>query len=90
MNKIEIIDAIAKEAGVSKSESERILNGLISVIVSEVKKGNKVAIAGFGNFEKIKRAARVGVNPSTGQKINIAAKNAPKFKAAKAFKDAVA
>ena len=90
MNKAQLVEALAKEAKVSKAEAERVLNAFISVTVSSVKKGNKVTVAGLGSFEKTRRAARTGINPATKQKIKIAAKNAPKFKAAKAFKDAVA
>lgn len=90
MNKAQLVEALANEAKVSKAEAERVLNAFITTTVNAVKKGDKVAVAGLGTFEKTKRAARVGINPATKQKINIAAKNAPKFKAAKAFKDTVA
>lgn len=90
MNKTQLIEALAIEAEVSKADAERVLNALIAVVTKEVKKGEQVAIAGLGSFERVAKAARTGVNPATGAKIKIAAKKAPKFKAAKAFKDAVA
>lgn len=90
MNKSELIEALASKAQVTKADAERVLNAFIETVVKSVKKGDKVAVAGLGSFEKTKRAARTGINPSTGKSIKIAAKNAPKFKAAKAFKDAVA
>lgn len=89
MNKAELIEALAKESDVSKADAERVLNSLISVVVKNVKKGEPIAIAGLGSFERADKAARTGINPATGAKIKIAAKKAPKFKAAKAFKDAV-
>lgn len=90
MNKSQLVEAIASKSNLTKAESERALNAFIETVVSNVKNGNKVAIAGLGSFEKVRRAARNGINPSTRQVIKIAAKNAPKFKAAKAFKDTVA
>ena len=90
MNKTELVEAIANASDLTKADSEKALNAFIKTIHTSVKKGDKVSISGLGTFEKIKRAARTGVNPSTGEKIKIKAKNAPKFKAAKAFKDFVA
>lgn len=90
MNKAQLVEALAKNAKVSKAEAERVLNAFISTTVDAVKKGEKVAVAGLGTFERTRRAARTGINPATKAKIKIAAKNAPKFKAAKAFKDTVA
>jgi len=90
MNKSQLVEAIAKEAGLTKADAERALNAFIGTVTKSVKKGDKVAVSGLGTFEKVKRAARQGINPATGAKIQIKAKNAPKFKAAKAFKDLVA
>ncbi len=90
MKKSELVLAIATEAGLTKADAERALNAFISTVVSQVKRGNKVAVSGLGSFERVARAARTGINPSTGAKIQIKAKNAPKFKAAKAFKETVA
>ena len=89
MNKQQLVEAMASKAKTTKAEAERTLNAFIDTVVAQVKKGNKVAVAGLGSFERVKRAARKGINPSTGKAISIKAKNAPKFKAAKAFKDSV-
>ncbi len=90
MNKAELVEQIVKKTSLTKADAERALNAFIETTVESVKKGKKVAVAGLGIFERVHRKARDGVNPSTGAKIKIAAKNAPKFKAAKNFKDVVA
>ena len=90
MNKKELIEAVAKAAGLTNADGKRAVDAFIATVVANVKKGKRVAVSGLGTFEKVKRKARTGVNPATGAKIKIAAKNAPKFKAAKAFKDTVA
>ena len=90
MNKAQLVEAIASTANLTKADAERAVNAFISTIVTNVKEGNKVAVSGLGSFERVARAARAGINPSTGAKIQIKDKNAPKFKAAKAFKDTVA
>ena len=90
MNKSQLVEAIASASNLTKAEAEKALNAFIETIVSNVKEGNKVAIPGLGSFERVARAARAGINPSTGAKIQIKAKNAPRFKAAKAFNDTVA
>lgn len=89
MNKSELIEHIAAEVALSKTDAERVLNAMTSGITHELKKGNQVVIAGFGTFKVSDRAARVGRNPQTGEVINIAAAKVPVFKAGKAFKDAV-
>ena len=89
MNKTELIDAIAKEAGLSKKDAGNALNAFTNAVTKELKKKGKVQLVGFGTFETAKRAARTGRNPQTGKEIKIAASGAPKFKAGKALKDAV-
>ena len=89
MTKVELIDAIAKGAGLKKSEAGTALDAIIGSIESELKKGGEVKIAGFGAFSVRKRAARNGRNPQTGKAIKIAARKAPAFKAGKTFKEAV-
>ena len=81
MNKGQLVDAIAKEAKLSKADSEKSLNALTSVIKKSLKKGDKVALVGFGSWGVAKRAARKGRNPQTGKEIKIAAKKVVKFKA---------
>ena len=90
MNKTELIAAVAEKAGLTKKDAERALNATIDSITASLAKGDKVQIAGLGNFEVKNREARTGRNPQTGETIQIAASKLPAFKAAKALKDAVA
>ena len=89
MNKTELVDAIAKESGLSKAASEKAVKAFVDVVSKELKKKGKVQLVGFGTFETSKRAARTGRNPQTGEAIKIPAAVVPKFKAGKALKDLV-
>ena len=89
MNKTELVDAIAKETGLSKKDSEKAVKAFTEAVSKELKKTGKVQLVGFGTFETAKRAARTGKNPQTGAAIKIPAATVPKFKAGKALKDAV-
>ena len=89
MNKAKLVENIAEKQGLTKAESERIVEQIIDEILTAVSKKDEVSIAGFGAFSARKRAARKGRNPKTGEAIQIPASTSPKFKAAKAFKDAV-
>jgi len=89
MNKAMLIEALANAADLSKSDSKNVLEALINIITTTLKKGDEVAITGFGTFEVVKRKARKGVNPATRKPMSIPASNHPKFKAGKALKDAV-
>lgn len=89
MNKAELVQAMADEAGLSKSDAEKALNAFVEVVGGELGKGGKVQLVGFGTFEVTERAARVGKNPQNGKEISIPACKAPKFKAGKALKDEV-
>jgi len=89
MNKAELIDAIAKEAKLSKVDSGRALDATITAISKSLKKGEGVILVGFGSFSIAKRAARTGRNPQTGKPIKIAAKKVAKFKAGSALAKAV-
>ena len=89
MNKSELIDAIAKQTGLSKKDAGKALDALTGAVAKELKKKGKVQLVGFGTFETVKRAARTGKNPQTGAAIKIPAATVPKFKAGKALKDAV-
>lgn len=89
MNKSELISHLATKHEVSKAEAGRIVETLLDAIVSTVKKGGTVSIPGFGSFKQHARAARTGVNPSTGDKIKIAAAKLPKFSPGAGFKAAV-
>ena len=89
MNKTELVAAIAEKTDLSKADSERALKAFIETVEGALKKGDKVQLVGFGTFEVKKQAARTGHNPRTGEKLKIKASKTPKFKAGKAFKDAL-
>ena len=89
MNKTELVDAIAKETGLSKKDSEKAVKAFTDAVSKELKKKGKVQLVGFGTFEARKRAARVGKNPQTKATIKIPATTVPAFKAGKALKDYV-
>ena len=81
MNKSDLIDAMAADAGISKAAAKAALDSLTNNVTGSLKKGNKVALVGWGTWSVSKRAARTGRNPQTGAAIQIAAKNVVKFKA---------
>ena len=80
MNKGELVSAMAEKSGLTKVDSEKALNAVISSISGTLKKGGKVTLVGFGTFSVSQRAARTGRNPQTGKEIKIAAKKVAKFK----------
>ena len=81
MNKTDFIGAVAAKAGISKIEAKKVVDAAIGTISSEMKKGGKIAILGFGSFSVVTKAARKGVNPSTKKVIDIPARKCVKFKA---------
>ena len=81
MNKSQLIDAIASGSGLTKADSKRALDATVAAITGAVKKGDRVALVGFGTFSVTKRNARKGRNPQSGKVINIGAKKVVKFKA---------
>jgi DNA-binding protein HU-beta len=87
MNKAELIEQIAKDAGLTKVQANDAIDSLTSSVVATLKKGDKVTLVGFGTFSVSKRAARNGRNPQTGETIKIKASKVPKFKAGKTFAD---
>ncbi len=89
MTKAELIEKIAKDAGVAKSVAGKSLESFIEGVTKSLKKGNKVSLVGFGTFAVSKRKARKGRNPRTGETITIKAAKVPKFTAGKAFKEAI-
>ena len=89
MNKTDLIAAVSVSAGLSKKDTERVLNAAIDAITASLSKGEKVQLSGFGTFEVKAREARVGRNPHTKESIEIPATNVPVFKASKALKDTV-
>jgi DNA-binding protein HU-beta len=89
MNKQELIDAVANQAGIAKSAAEETINAFLETVTRAVVKGDAVQLIGFGSFGTGARAARAGRNPKTGETLQIAASKTVKFTAGKAFKDAV-
>jgi DNA-binding protein HU-beta len=89
MNKGDLIEKMANDAGVSKAQAGRALDSFLDSTIGAVKGGDKVTLVGFGTFSKSHRAARTGRNPQTGASIQIAARNVVKFKAGKEFSSAV-
>ncbi len=87
MKKSEMIEAIAKETGVTKADTERVFNATFELFKKELKKGEKVSVNGFGTFKVSKRAAREGRNPATGETIKIAASKSASFKASSTLKN---
>ena len=90
MNKTELIAVAAESAGLTKKDTERVLNAAIDAITASLVKGEKVQLSGFGTFEIKEREARVGRNPHTKEAIEIPATRVPSFKASKALKDTIA
>jgi len=86
MTKAELIDAIAKQADVSKADAERTVSAFFAIVVDTAKKGDKVAWPGFGSFSTSKSAAREGRNPQTGATVKIAASTRMKFTASSTLK----
>jgi len=89
MNKSELIEAIAKQADISKAAAGRVVDATTDTITAALKKGDSVTLIGFGTFKVSSRAARTGRNPQTGKEIKIAARKSPGFSAGKALKEAV-
>ena len=81
MNKAQLIDAIASDAGISKSQAKSALDSFTNSVGIALSGGDKVSLVGFGTFSVSRRNAREGRNPQTGATIQIAAKNVAKFKA---------
>jgi len=90
MKKTDFIEVVMNAGGIEvKKQAAAVVDAIFDTIVKAMSKGEEVAIAGFGTFKVSKRAAREGINPRTGEKIHIAASIKPKFRAAKALKEAV-
>jgi DNA-binding protein HU-beta len=89
MNKSDLIDVMAADAGISKVAAKAALESLTDNVTSALKKGEKVALVGWGTWSVSNRAARNGRNPQTGKAIQIAAKNVVKFKAGAGLSDSV-
>ncbi|NNU92358.1 HU family DNA-binding protein [Geobacillus sp. NFOSA3] len=89
MNKTDLINAVAETSGLSKKDATKAVDAVFESITEALRKGDKVQLIGFGNFEVRERAARKGRNPQTGEEMEIPASKVPAFKPGKALKDAV-
>jgi len=89
MNKGQLVEAIAKGAELSKKEAQAALEATLCAVQKSLKKKDNVTLIGFGTFSVVKRKARMGINPATGAKIKIKAKNVVKFKAGSKLKASV-
>lgn len=89
MNKAALVELVHGIVGGTKVQAEEVVESIISGITSSLKKGDEVSIAGLGIFSVKTRAARMARNPKTGAQVKVAATRVPKFRAAKALKDAV-
>lgn len=89
MTKAELIEKMAKDAGVSKAAAGKALDSFVDGVRKTLKKGNRLTLVGFGTFSVGKRAARKGRNPQTGEAIKIKASKTVRFKAGKALKDSI-
>ena len=89
MTKAQLIDSVAKSAGVSKADAERAIGAFFETVVDKAKKGDKVAWPGFGSFSATQRAARNGRNPQTGDTVKIAASTALRFSPSATLKSAL-
>jgi DNA-binding protein HU-beta len=89
MNKSQLIDAVATDTGFTKVDAGAAVESVITTVTKTLKRGDEVSITGFGKFSVVKRAARQGVNPRTGERVKIKASKAPKFSAGASLKQAV-
>ncbi len=89
MNKNDLIASVAGSTGLSKADSGRAVDGVLDAVRAALSSGTPVRLVGFGTFSVVRRAATMGRNPRTGERIHIPASNQPKFKAGKALKAAV-
>jgi DNA-binding protein HU-beta len=90
VNKKELVDSIAKDSGLTAADARKAVDSFATVVSKQLKKGDEVALTGFGKFSVTKRAARKGVNPATGEPMRIKASKTPKFTAGAALRTSVA
>ena len=89
MKKVELVEAVAENAGLTKADATRAIDATFETITEALKQGDKVTLVGFGTFGVSERAAREGRNPRTGETVKIAARKAVSFKAGSALKESV-
>ena len=90
MNKAQLVEKVASEVGLTKKDTNNVVDAITQAITNSLAKGEKVALVGFGTFQVQRRKTRQGVNPQTGAKITISAKDVPKFKPGRNLREAVA
>jgi DNA-binding protein HU-beta len=89
VTKSELVDQVADRAGLTKQDAARALDAMIAAVEDALRRGSDVTVSGFGKFHVSNRGARMGVNPRTGERIQIAASRVPRFTAGSALKNAV-
>src|SRR5690625_2388929 len=89
MTKADIVDVIASSTGLTKVETEAVVNGFMETVIDAMKKGEHIELRGFGSFKVVKRAPRVARNPKTNEEITVPEKYVPVFKVSKDFKESV-
>lgn len=89
MKKVELVEAVASKANLTKADALRALDATVEVLTDALVKGDRIPLVGFGTFAVSRREARTGRNPQTGEEVKIAARNAVTFKAGSALKEAV-
>lgn len=89
MNKTELVEAVAKDSGLTNADARKAVEAFLGTVEKTLKKGDEVAITGFGKFSVVKRGARTGRNPQTGEAVKIKASKAPKFTAGAGLKAVV-
>lgn len=89
MNKSELVDAVASDAGMTKADTSRVLDAFMENVIKAVRDGGQIVLPNFGSFSTAHRASRMGRNPQTGAPIEIKASRVVKFKAGKKLKEAV-
>ncbi|NNC94953.1 MAG: HU family DNA-binding protein [Chitinophagales bacterium] len=89
MNKSDLVDKIAKDAKITKTEANKVLDSLMTTVKKSLKKGDRVTLVGFGTWSVSKRKSRMGRNPQTGKAIKIPAKKVVKFKAGKTLAEKI-
>lgn len=89
MTKAELVEAVAKSAGLTKAAAEKAVGAIVTTVSNALKEGDRVTLVGFGSFEVTRRKARTGRNPQTGKEINIKAAQVPKFRPGKNLKAAL-
>ncbi len=90
MNKAQLVEEVAAEVGLTKKDTNNVVDAITQAITNSLARGEKVALVGFGTFQVQRRKTRQGVNPQTGAKITISAKDVPKFKPGRNLREAVA